>query len=80
MGSALSLETPAHLSLAATLQRGWGSLYEALSAGTMDVTRLETFVASYPLESQTTWYAVDASVWPRCDAETSPDRGYYHHL
>ena len=28
---------------------------------------------------QTTWFAVDASVWPRCDAETSPDRGYYHH-
>jgi hypothetical protein len=24
-------------------------------------------------------YAVDVSVWPRCDAETSPDRGYYYH-
>jgi hypothetical protein len=22
---------------------------------------------------------VDTSVWPRCDAETSPERGYYHH-
>jgi NAD(P)-dependent dehydrogenase (short-subunit alcohol dehydrogenase family) len=21
----------------------------------------------------------EASAWPRCDAETSPDRGYYYH-
>ena len=24
-------------------------------------------------------YAVDVSVWPRCDAEASPERGYYYH-
>jgi len=23
--------------------------------------------------------AVDASTWPRCDAETSPERGFYYH-
>jgi hypothetical protein len=46
----------------------------------MDRPRLEHLVAAYPLEAPaTTWYAVDASVWPRCDAETSPDRGYLHH-
>lgn len=77
--SAPTIETPAHLSLAASCQRRWGSLYDALNAGTMDLTRLERLVASYPLEPQTTWYAVDASVWPRCDAETSSDRGFYHH-
>ena len=77
--SAPTIETPAHLSLAASCQRGWGSLYDALNAGTMDLTRLERLVASYPLEPQTTWFAVDASVWPRCDAEASPDRGFYHH-
>lgn len=77
--SAPTLETPAHLSLAPTCQRRWGSLYDALNAGTMDLTHLERLIASYPLEAQTTWFAVDASVWPRCDAETSPDRGYYHH-
>jgi DDE superfamily endonuclease len=60
-------------------QRRWGSLYDALNAGTMNLARLEPVVASYPLTSTTTWYAVDASVWPRCDAETSPERGYYHH-
>jgi len=77
--SAPTLETPAHLSLAPHGQRGWGSLYDALNAGTMDLLRLERLVASYPLEPPTTWLAVDASVWPRCDAETSPERGCYHH-
>jgi hypothetical protein len=24
-------------------------------------------------------YAVDVSAWPRCDAESSPERGYYYH-
>lgn len=24
-------------------------------------------------------YAVDASVWDRCDAECSPERSYYYH-
>jgi hypothetical protein len=77
--SAPSLETPAHLSLAPHCQRGWGSLYDALNAGTMDLMGLERLVASYPLEPPTSWFAVDASVWPRCDAETSPERGYYPH-
>jgi DDE superfamily endonuclease len=74
-----TLETPAHLSLAPSCHRGWGSLYDALNAGTMDLARLERLVAAYPLTPETTWFAVDASVWPRCDAETSPERGFYHH-
>ena len=45
----------------------------------MDLAHLEALVATYPLASETAWYAVDASVWPRCDAETSPERGYYPH-
>jgi hypothetical protein len=77
--SAPSLETPAHLCLAPTCRRGWGSVYDALNAGTMDLPALERLVASYPLVTERAWYAVDASVWPRCDAETSPERGYYPH-
>jgi DDE superfamily endonuclease len=77
--SAPTLETPAHLSLAPTSQRRWGSVYDALNAGTRDLARLERLAASYPLEPQTTWFAIDAGVWPRCDAETSPQRGFYHH-
>ena len=45
----------------------------------MLLPRLEQLVAGQPLETDTAWYAVDASVWPRCDAETSSKRGYYHH-
>jgi hypothetical protein len=74
-----AIETPAHLSLAPSCQRRWGSLYEALNVGTLDVPLLEALIASYPLATETAWYAVDASVWPRCDAETSPERGYYPH-
>jgi hypothetical protein len=77
--SAPTIETPAHLSLAPSCQRGWSSLYDALTAGTMDVRQLEALISSYPLATETAWYAVDASVWPRCDAETSPERGYYPH-
>jgi hypothetical protein len=77
--TAPTIETPAHLSLVPTCQRGWGSLYDALNAGTMDLRQLERLMASYPLMTTTSWYAVDASVWPRCDAETSPARGYYAH-
>jgi hypothetical protein len=32
-----------------------------------------------PTAGETPVYGVDASVWPRCDAETSPQRGYYYH-
>jgi hypothetical protein len=73
------IETPAHLSLAPNCHRSWGSVYDALNAGTMDLPALERLVASYPLATETAWYAVDASVWPRCDAETSPERGFYSH-
>lgn len=77
--TAPTIETPAHLSLVPSCRRGWGSLYDALNAGTMDSAQLEALIASYPLTRETAWYAVDASVWPRCDAETSRDRGYYPH-
>src|SRR5215475_1114728 len=74
------IEHPVHLSLAPGFQRGWGSVYDALNAGTMSLPRLDHLVAAQPLETPTAWYAGDASIWPRCDAETSPERGYsYHH-
>ena len=56
------IETPAHLSLVSICQRGWGSLYDVLNAGTMDWEQLEQLIASYPIASETAWYAVDASV------------------
>jgi len=72
--------SPVHLSLQPSHHRGWGSLYAALSQGTMDAEALGKLVASHPLEEdRAAVYAVDVSVWPRCDAECSPERGFYYH-
>jgi hypothetical protein len=53
--TAPSIETPAHLSLAPSCGRGWSSLYDALTAGTMDLTALERLVAAYPLATEQRW-------------------------
>ena len=74
--------SPAHLSLQASHRRGWGSLYAALWRGRIDEEALRKLLARYPLasaEGKASVYAVDTSVWDRCDAETSPERGYYYH-
>lgn len=71
--------SPAHLSLAASFQRSWGSIYDALVDGQIDGQAVETLLAKHPLEAGEPIYAVDASVWARCDAETSPQRAFYHH-
>ena len=73
------IEHPAHLSLAPASNARRRRVYDALNAGTMSLPRLEQVVATHPLETPTAWYAVDASVWPRNDADTSAERGYYYH-
>lgn len=70
---------PVHLSLEATHRRGWGSLYAALTHGAVDACMLRELLSRHPLDDTTRIYAIDISVWPRCDAETSPERGYYYH-
>lgn len=82
--SAGAVPSPAHLSLATVHRRGWGSLYAALSKGSIDTEALRNLLAWYPLaeggsSSIPRVYAVDQSAWPRCDAEASPGRGYYYH-
>src|SRR4051812_33326541 len=74
--------SPAHLSLQASHRRGWGSLYAALDRGRIDDEALRKLLARHPLagaEEEAPVYAVDTSVWARCDAEASPERGYYYH-
>jgi hypothetical protein len=74
--------SPAHLSLQVAHRRGWGSLYAALWRGRIDEEAPRKLLACYPLASaqgEPSVYAVDTSVWPRCDAEASPERGYYYH-
>jgi DDE superfamily endonuclease len=76
-----SVPSPVHLSLQASHRRGWGSLYAALWRGRIDAEALRELLARHPLagSGSTPVYAVDVSVWARCDAESSPQRGYYYH-
>jgi hypothetical protein len=75
-----AVPSPVHLSLEASHRRGWGSLYAALFRGRIDAEALRGLLARHPLAaSETPVYAVDVSVWPRCDAECSPERGFYYH-
>src|SRR5215218_327003 len=75
--------SPPHLSLAAIHRRSWGSLYASLSMGRTHKAGLQDLLCRHPLEGAEPGcppiYAVDVSVWPRCDAEASPGRGYYYH-
>jgi DDE superfamily endonuclease len=80
--TAEAVPSPVHLSLQASHRRGWGSLYAALDRGRIDAEALRDLLARHPLaggEDDPPVYAVDVSVWPRCDAECSPERGYYYH-
>jgi hypothetical protein len=68
-----------HLSLAPLHRCGWGSVYAALARGGLNAEALRDAVAAHPLTGGQSIYAVDVSVWPRCDAKASPERGYYYH-
>lgn len=77
-----TVPSPVHLSLAPAHRRGWGSLYAALSRGRIDGGSLRDLLARHRSVrdgSRPSVYAVDVSVWSRCDAEASPGRGYYYH-
>ncbi len=71
--------SPVHLSQEAVHRRGWGSLYAALAQGRVNSPALRQLLAQYPLAEGQPIYAVDCSVWARCAAATSPQRGYYYH-
>jgi hypothetical protein len=68
-----------HLSLEPVHRRGWGSVYAALASGRIDAERLRDLLASSLSPTGPLVFAVDVTTWPRCDAECSPERGYYYH-
>jgi hypothetical protein len=77
-----AVHSPVRLSLEASHRRGWGSFYAALDRGRIDAEALRGLLARLPLAGgadEHPVFAVDVSVWPRCDAECSPQRGYYYH-
>jgi hypothetical protein len=68
-----------HLSLEPTHRRGWASAYAALASGHIDTERLRDLLVSSLPHPDPLVFAVDVTTWPRCDAECSPERGYYYH-
>lgn len=66
------------LSLEPAFRRSHGSLYKALARGSIDEDRLRRLLVAARPADWPAVYAVDASTWDRCDAETSPERGFYY--
>ena len=48
-------------------------------AGRIDAERLRDLLVSSLPPADPLVFAVDVTTWPRCDAECSPERGYYYH-
>jgi hypothetical protein len=66
------------LSLEAEFTRSHGSLYKALAEGRINAARLRRLLVDHAPEDWPLVFAVDASTWDRCDAECSPERGFYY--
>jgi hypothetical protein len=77
--SAQAVASLPHLSLEPVCRRGWGSVYAALARGRIDTERLRDLLVRTLPAADPLVFAVDVTTWPRCDAECSPERGYYYH-
>jgi hypothetical protein len=66
------------LSLEPEFSRSQGSLYKALHRGRVDETALRRLLAASRPVDWPSVFAIDASTWDRCDAECSPERGFYY--
>jgi hypothetical protein len=66
------------LSLEGEFRRSHGSLYKALDDGHISFDALKGLLIANLPDVERRVFAVDASTWARCDAETSPERGFYY--
>jgi hypothetical protein len=66
------------LSLEPSFTRSHGSLYKALADGRIDEGRIRGVLVEHAPADWPLVFAVDASTWDRCDAECSPERGFYY--
>jgi hypothetical protein len=66
------------LSLEPEFSRSHGSLYKALAKGRIDEDALRALLVVSRTGDWPLVFAVDASTWARCDAETSPERGFHY--
>ncbi len=66
------------LSLEPAFRRSHGSLYKALARGEVDDEAMRDLLVEHRPRDWPPVFAVDASTWARCDAETSPERAFYY--
>jgi hypothetical protein len=66
------------LSLEPEFTRSHGSLYKSLAEGRIAEERLRHLLVEHLPQDWPLVFAVDASTWDRCDAECSPERGFYY--
>lgn len=66
------------LSLEPVFRRSHGSVYKALGRGVVNEEPLRRLLVASRPAGWPAVFAVDASTWDRCDAETSPERGFYY--
>jgi hypothetical protein len=68
----------AQLSLAPVFRRGHGALYDALADGAVDEDRLRELLAGQLPADVPLMFGIDATTYPRPNAECSPDRGLHY--
>ena len=78
VGAPTSVGSVPALSLEPVFRRSHGSLYKALALGSIETDMLRRSLVAYRPTGWPAVFAVDASTWDRCDAETSPERGFYY--
>jgi DDE superfamily endonuclease len=66
------------LSLEPCFRRSHGSLYKGLARSEVDAAAMRDLLAANRPAGWPLVFAVDESTWARCDAETSPQRGFYY--
>ena len=68
-----------YLSLEPAFRRGHGMLYQALGGGGIDEEALRDLLVAARERDWPLVFAIDASTYPRPEAECSPDREFHHH-
>ena len=68
-----------YLSLEPAFRRGHGMIYQALGEGGIDERALRDLLVAVRPQGWPLVFAIDASTYPRPEAETSPGREWHHH-
>ncbi|UWZ33621.1 transposase [Dactylosporangium roseum] len=74
-GSTRPIRSVAELMFEPVLRRGWGSLYQALERGAVDVVAARALLARHVRPAGVLMFAVDVSKFPRPDTRYVPDVG-----